>query len=496
MRSLREGWVAARNLLFLAIIYCRRESREIWNTHFNSEEYCSSNPDLARSALPAALHYLIFGNRELRDPSRCFDTRFYLARYPDVDRAGVNALVHFAAFGQREGRFVPGEIRDVTARVPNVRWPETEPLVSIVIPCYNYGEFVEETLRSAVDQTFTGVEIIVVEGGSDDGSTRQKVRDLEVSNPGVRFLYREERHFVGDNRNFGIAAARGRYICCLDADDKLDAIYIEVAVFLAEAFGYGLVYSSVRRLGTGEVLWRVKDTSIDQIEYYNDLPVPSLYRHSDWELVGGYRDWGLGEQYVSEDWDFWIRILALGRSTRAISEPLFEYRINEAGLTRQFRPIQDLQRKRLREANSPVFDRRPQAPVQVIVEEPLLNLTATSGQGRSVLFALSSLTSAGTESLFRRFADSAKEIDRLVITTMKPSAGASGDRFRFADITKRIYPLATLFRSDQERLAFVLYLIQRYRVESLVVGGSEAVRHWLPAIKSSFPDLAVTDLDS
>src|SRR5277367_3445893 len=166
MRILHEGRLAAKNLLLLVLILSRRRSRKIWNDNFLRNEYLGLYPDVAHSVYPPALHYLIFGNEDLRNPSWRFDARSYLGRYPEVAHSGVNALVHFAAFGRREGRFVPGMAapEPSVVRITNVPWPETEPLVSIVIPCDGRGEPIEGALRSAVDQTFTGIEIIVVEG--------------------------------------------------------------------------------------------------------------------------------------------------------------------------------------------------------------------------------------------------------------------------------------------------------------------------------------------
>ena len=121
------------------------------------------------------------------------------------------------------------------------------PLVSVVIPCFNYGQYVEQAIRSVLSQTFTNLEIIVVEGGSTDGTTPEILRALEQSGlPRTRFVYRTEPHLVGDNRNFGIGLARGRYVCCLDADDLIKPTYVEIAVFLAEFGGYDMVYPSVR----------------------------------------------------------------------------------------------------------------------------------------------------------------------------------------------------------------------------------------------------------
>lgn len=71
---------------------------------FNSAHYLETNPDVRAAGVDAALHYLIHGGREGRDPGPFFSTKAYLARYPDVAEAGLNALLHYETRGRRENR--------------------------------------------------------------------------------------------------------------------------------------------------------------------------------------------------------------------------------------------------------------------------------------------------------------------------------------------------------------------------------------------------------
>jgi hypothetical protein len=71
---------------------------------FNSEHYLETNSDVRAAGLDAALHYLVHGGREGRDPGPFFSTKAYLARYPDVAEADVNALLHYETQGRRQNR--------------------------------------------------------------------------------------------------------------------------------------------------------------------------------------------------------------------------------------------------------------------------------------------------------------------------------------------------------------------------------------------------------
>jgi hypothetical protein len=71
---------------------------------FNSQHYLEANRDVRAAGMDAALHYLVYGGREGRDPGPFFSTKAYLARYPDVAEAGLNALLHYEMQGRRENR--------------------------------------------------------------------------------------------------------------------------------------------------------------------------------------------------------------------------------------------------------------------------------------------------------------------------------------------------------------------------------------------------------
>jgi hypothetical protein len=71
---------------------------------FSSLHYLEANPDVRAAGMDAAVHYLVHGGREGRDPGPFFSTRAYLARYPDVAKAGLNAFLHYELRGRRENR--------------------------------------------------------------------------------------------------------------------------------------------------------------------------------------------------------------------------------------------------------------------------------------------------------------------------------------------------------------------------------------------------------
>lgn len=101
------------------------------------------------------------------------------------------------------------------------------PLVSVIIPVYNGEATIERCLRSVFAQTLDDFEVIVVNDGSTDG-TDKILRKLAAQDPRLHIL-RQRNGGVGPARNTGLRAARGEWICFIDADDYYDPDYIHAA---------------------------------------------------------------------------------------------------------------------------------------------------------------------------------------------------------------------------------------------------------------------------
>ena len=498
---------SARNLLLWRRVRKDPAALSLWNRYFNGGQYRRVHTDVAAQDVDPLIHFLLRGNQEYRDPSPGFNVRHYLGKYPEVAAARVNALLHFVLFGKREGRTPGGpafalvspsrrKAGAVAALSINNAWRRDCPLVSVVIPCFNYGRFVEIAIRSVLSQTFSNFEIIVVEGGSTDPSSVAEVRRLEsLGLPKTRFYYREERHFAGDNRNFGISMARGRYICCLDADDSLRPVYLEVAVFLAEVFGYDIVSPSVECHGESDVIWPVQDSHFPGILNENQIATAALFRRSAWAHVGGFRDWGIGARHIPEDWDFWIRMLGHGFRGASIQEPLMLYRVHSGGLSQGTGFATDEQRESLCKANESLWTSGPATNDPRFVMNPWTNLGPEQDAAPGLLLALPFVTIGGAEKLFRTLVKAMVDRGRrvVVITTITLPESMPDDLHSLTNITPYVYRLTALFSSDEVRYAFLRYLIHRYAIQTMLLAGCEFVYHLLPVLKYEFPELSVVD---
>src|SRR5690606_1422900 len=100
-------------------------------------------------------------------------------------------------------------------------------LISVVIPCYNYGHFLPIAIESVLNQTYLNKEIIVVDDGSSDNTA-----EVATSYEEVKYIYQKNRG-LSAARNLGAAHSNGEYLVFLDADDWLypKALEINAAYF-------------------------------------------------------------------------------------------------------------------------------------------------------------------------------------------------------------------------------------------------------------------------
>lgn len=201
--------------------------------------------------------------------------------------------------------------------------------VSIVIPCYNHGRYVDEAVASVLEQTYQDVEIIIVDDGSDDPETVDKLSTY--SRPNTKVV-RVTNGGLARARNTGVKAASGTYILPLDADDRIGSTYVEKAVAVLNARpDVSIVYCEAEFFGMKTGKWELPSYSLERILAGNVIFAAAFFRKSEWQAGGGYNP-NMSKSF--EDWDFWLSLIERGGKVYRIPETLFFYRIKEASMFR------------------------------------------------------------------------------------------------------------------------------------------------------------------
>lgn len=202
--------------------------------------------------------------------------------------------------------------------------PNTEPKVSIIIPCYNHGKYIGDTLDSIskISSPHT-IEVIIVNDGSTDEYTNTVLKEYAAKGYHVIF---QQNAGLATARNNGIKLAKGEYILPVDADNMIRPAYIEKGIsILDNDRTVSIVYGDAERFGaeTGKMVQG--PYNMQRLMLSNFIDACAMYRKSVWEANNGY-DKNMPFTGI-EDWDMWLNASFRGFRFRYVDEVLFDYRV-------------------------------------------------------------------------------------------------------------------------------------------------------------------------
>jgi len=198
------------------------------------------------------------------------------------------------------------------------------PLVSVIIPVYNSFLYIEYSIRSAINQTYKNIEIIVIDDGSDE-VTKNKIKELAEL---VDIILVQDNLGPSAARNNGIQHAKGDLILILDSDDYFKPSFLEKAGdILTNERTVKFVSCYLNRF-EGEKIGptiKMNGGALEHFLFRNASIGNGLFRKDDIVVAGGY-DEDMRDGYV--DWELIVRVLKEGGIVKIIPEPLFMYRSN------------------------------------------------------------------------------------------------------------------------------------------------------------------------
>ena len=198
------------------------------------------------------------------------------------------------------------------------------PLVSIIIPCFNYGRFLAEAIESALAQTYGPIEIFVIDDGSTDDSL-----DVARRYEDCVTVVSQENAGVIATCNRGVERAHGDYFTFLSADDRFEPRYVEALLdALRRDARAAFAYSDVRLFGAeSRVVRSVPFNPFALVQIGNYVNGSALTRRDAYLAAGGYTSDLEAVGY--EDWDLWLRMIERGERGTYVPEPLLLWRRHE-----------------------------------------------------------------------------------------------------------------------------------------------------------------------
>lgn len=200
------------------------------------------------------------------------------------------------------------------------------PLISIIITCYNLGEYLQDAVDSIKEYSKRqDYEIILVNDGSTDTNTNAIVQSIAENDTAIQ-LINQPNMGLAIARNNGIKLAQGRYIIPLDADNKIRPEFITDTIAILDNFpNIDVVHGDAQNFGNKTTVWQSKSFCFSEMLLNNYIDACAGFRKSAWERLGGYDE----KMPVMgfEDWDLWLRMGNAGCEFQYVNKIFFDYRV-------------------------------------------------------------------------------------------------------------------------------------------------------------------------
>lgn len=177
--------------------------------------------------------------------------------------------------------------------------------VSIIVPCYNQGKYLHDTLDSVMKMTYDNWECVIINDGSTDDTAPVALK-YASKDKRFRYIYQENQG-VCVAKNNAIRESIGKYILPLDSDDMIAETFVARAVdHMEQNENCKLVYSNVKYFGAKKGVQNHNYKSFRNLLHLNCFCNSCLFRRTDFDQTEGYHPNMKGGW---EDWDFWISLL-------------------------------------------------------------------------------------------------------------------------------------------------------------------------------------------
>lgn len=377
---------------------------------------------------------------------------------------------------------------------------EKEPLISVIVPYYNSGEYIEQTILCILNQTFPYYEILIIDDGSTDLKSLDKLEEIQKLDKRIK-VFHKKNEGLATTRDFGAgkSAETCKYLMFLDDDDLIEPTFLECAYWTLETNkDASWAYSDSVGFGTSQYTWN-KYFNSEKLKKENELISEALVRKSDFYLVNGY---DLKEKGVNEDWNFWLKLIAKGKFPVHMSFYGQWYRRKETG---ELKKSIDNRKKSLEIINQTAnqitkevkaiqypnyqyhYDLLPDSVEGMVVPE-----LKKKEDKINLLFMVPWLITGGAD-LFNL--DLVKRLNQekytITVITTEPNQNVLRQYFEENENVK-VYDL-TSFLDHKYWIAFINYIIQKENINVILNSNSKFGYSILPYLKGKYPQIPIMD---
>ena len=387
----------------------------------------------------------------------------------------------------------------------NMEYNTHEPIISVIIPFYNSGEYIEQTIISVLNQTFPYYEILIIDDGSKDEKSLKKLEKIEKLDKRIKVFHKKNEGLAA-TRDFGArqASESSKYLMFLDDDDLIEPTFFECAYWTLETNKEAAwAYSDSVGFGTMEYTWN-KFFNSEKLKKVNELISEAFVRKTAFNEVNGYE---LREKAVNEDWNFWLKLLAKGKYPVHMSFYGQWYRRKEVGELKKASENKKRSLEIINETASKIETKVDaiQYPRYKYNYDDILDNGANviipkmikkDDEKINILFIIPWMITGGAD-LFNL--NLVKGLDKnkfkVTVITTEPNENVLRQYFEQDSQNNKIanvYDL-TSFLDQKYWLAFINYIIQKENINVVLNSNSKFGYYILPYLKANYPNIPIID---
>lgn len=382
----------------------------------------------------------------------------------------------------------------------NREYVETFPLISVIVPFYNSEKFIEQTIKSILNQTFPSYEILIIDDGSTNKMALEKLEQIKELDKRIK-VFHKQNEGLATTRDYGASKSdeHAKYLMFIDDDDLIEPTFLECGFWTLETNkDAAWTYSDSLGFGSIEYTWN-KYFSSEKMKKENDLISAALVRKTDFFLVNGYN---LKEKAVNEDWNFWLKLLSKGKFPVHMSFYGEWYRRKENGELQRSRENKERSleiinntakgvTKEIQAKQYPCYNYNYE-----LIEDNLKNIEIPKRINKkdtiNILFIIPWMVTGGAD-LFNLSLVKGLNKERYEITILSTEPNENVLRQEFENNENvRVYDL-TSFLDKRYWVAFVNYIIQKENINLIFNSNSKTGYSMLPYIKSMYPEIPILD---
>lgn len=205
-------------------------------------------------------------------------------------------------------------------------------MVSVIIPVFNSEKYLKNTIKSALGQSYTNIEIIVVDDCSQDNSGEIVLR-MQKRHSNIRYYRLEKNEGVASARNKALELAIGRYVAFLDSDDLWSKDKIERQLELMDKTNIGFCFTAIEMINEKGEIIRQKRKVPEKVNYsflLRNTIIPTSSVLIDRDIVSDFR---MPLLRSGQDYATWLNVLGKGITAYGINEAKVRYRVSNNSLS-------------------------------------------------------------------------------------------------------------------------------------------------------------------